>query len=208
MLSVCGLTVHFQETVWHVLSLSQLVHKIIDLGYAKDLDQGSLCTSFVGTLQYLVSRQTIFCQMHWTLAFSVAPYDTQSLLLPVLYMKDKQPNSLQAPELFENKPYTVTVDYWSFGTMLFECSCGFRPFLHNLQPVQWWVTWHVVSQQSVMCVSFSPNSTLENDVAWPLWLAALVGRDCSLQISNKIGSESGTEWKSSLLGCWHSRDIF
>uniref|UniRef100_A0A3Q4IAC6 Inhibitor of nuclear factor kappa-B kinase subunit alpha n=1 Tax=Neolamprologus brichardi TaxID=32507 RepID=A0A3Q4IAC6_NEOBR len=70
----------------------KLVHKIIDLGYAKDLDQGSLCTSFVGTLQYL------------------------------------------APELFENKPYTVTVDYWSFGTMIFECSCGFRPFLHNLQP--------------------------------------------------------------------------
>lgn len=33
----------------------QHVHKIIDLGYAKDLDQGSLCTSFVGTLQYLVS---------------------------------------------------------------------------------------------------------------------------------------------------------
>ncbi|CAB1337936.1 unnamed protein product, partial [Coregonus sp. 'balchen'] len=73
----------------------KLVHKIIDLGYAKDLDQGSLCTSFVGTLQYL------------------------------------------APELFENKPYTVTVDYWSFGTMIFECSCGIRPFLHNLQPVQW-----------------------------------------------------------------------
>lgn len=47
--------------------------------------------------------------------------------------------SVQAPELFENKPYTVTVDYWSFGTMVFECSCGFRPFLHNLQPVQWWV---------------------------------------------------------------------
>lgn len=43
----------------------------------------------------------------------------------------------KAPELFENKPYTGTVDYWSFGTMIFECSCGFRPFLHNLQPVQW-----------------------------------------------------------------------
>uniref|UniRef100_A0A673XVV1 Inhibitor of nuclear factor kappa-B kinase subunit alpha n=1 Tax=Salmo trutta TaxID=8032 RepID=A0A673XVV1_SALTR len=79
----------------HALFIT-LVHKIIDLGYAKDLDQGSLCTSFVGTLQYL------------------------------------------APELFENKPYTVTVDYWSFGTMIFECSCGFRPFLHNLQPVQWY----------------------------------------------------------------------
>uniref|UniRef100_A0A672FC79 Inhibitor of nuclear factor kappa-B kinase subunit alpha n=1 Tax=Salarias fasciatus TaxID=181472 RepID=A0A672FC79_SALFA len=72
----------------------KLVHKIIDLGYAKDLDQGSLCTSFVGTLQYL------------------------------------------APELFESKPYTVTVDYWSFGNVIFECICGFRPFLHHMQPVQ------------------------------------------------------------------------
>ncbi|XP_072247174.1 inhibitor of nuclear factor kappa-B kinase subunit alpha-like isoform X2 [Leuresthes tenuis] len=73
----------------------KLVHKIIDLGYAKDLDQGSLCTSFAGTLQYL------------------------------------------APELFESIPYTVTVDYWSFGTVIFECACGFRPFLHHMQPVQW-----------------------------------------------------------------------
>ncbi|KAB0393972.1 hypothetical protein E2I00_009416, partial [Balaenoptera physalus] len=60
----------------------KIMHKIIDLGYAKDVDQGSLCTSFVGTLQYL------------------------------------------APELFENKPYTATVDYWSFGTMVFECIAG------------------------------------------------------------------------------------
>lgn len=49
------LTVLLEKTVSHVLILLQLVHKIIDLGYAKDLDQGSLCTSFVGTLQYLVS---------------------------------------------------------------------------------------------------------------------------------------------------------
>ncbi|MGH0187907.1 UNVERIFIED_CONTAM: hypothetical protein FKN15_026613 [Acipenser sinensis] len=34
-----------------------LIHKIIDLGYAKELDQSSLCTSFVGTLQYLVRLQ-------------------------------------------------------------------------------------------------------------------------------------------------------
>ncbi|KAG8141229.1 hypothetical protein E2320_006871 [Naja naja] len=56
----------------------RLIHKIIDLGYAKELDQGSLCTSFVGTLQYL------------------------------------------APELLEQQKYTVTVDYWSFGTLAFE----------------------------------------------------------------------------------------
>uniref|UniRef100_A0A8B9HVE0 Inhibitor of nuclear factor kappa-B kinase subunit alpha n=1 Tax=Astyanax mexicanus TaxID=7994 RepID=A0A8B9HVE0_ASTMX len=88
----------------------KLVHKIIDLGYAKDLDQGSLCTSFVGTLQYL------------------------------------------APELFESKPYTVTVDYWSFGTMIFECSCGFRPFLHNLQPVQWYVKVRNKGPKDIMAV--------------------------------------------------------
>ncbi|XP_016043476.1 inhibitor of nuclear factor kappa-B kinase subunit beta isoform X2 [Erinaceus europaeus] len=73
----------------------RLIHKIIDLGYAKELDQGSLCTSFVGTLQYL------------------------------------------APELLEQLKYTVTVDYWSFGTLAFECITGFRPFLPNWQPVQW-----------------------------------------------------------------------
>lgn len=43
----------------------------------------------------------------------------------------------KAPELFENKPYTATVDYWSFGTMVFECIAGYRPFLHHLQPFTW-----------------------------------------------------------------------
>ncbi|XP_051923156.1 inhibitor of nuclear factor kappa-B kinase subunit beta isoform X2 [Hippocampus zosterae] len=73
----------------------RLIHKIIDLGYAKELDQSSLCTSFVGTLQYL------------------------------------------APELIERKKYTVAVDYWSFGTLVFECITGFRPFLPTWQPVPW-----------------------------------------------------------------------
>lgn len=73
----------------------RLVHKIIDLGYAKELDQSSLCTSFVGTLQYL------------------------------------------APELLEQQKYTVAVDYWSLGTLVFECITGFRPFLPTWQPVPW-----------------------------------------------------------------------
>ncbi|KAM4575720.1 inhibitor of nuclear factor kappa-B kinase subunit beta [Odontesthes bonariensis] len=73
----------------------RLIHKIIDLGYAKELDQTSLCTSFVGTLQYL------------------------------------------APELIERQKYTVAVDYWSFGTLVFECITGFRPFLPTWQPVPW-----------------------------------------------------------------------
>ena len=45
----------------------QLIHKIIDLGYAKELDQGSLCTSFVGTLQYLV-RNGIYVFADWFLS--------------------------------------------------------------------------------------------------------------------------------------------
>ncbi|PVD39154.1 hypothetical protein C0Q70_01782 [Pomacea canaliculata] len=72
-----------------------IVYKLIDLGYAKELDQGSICTSFVGTLQYL------------------------------------------APELFASKQYSQTVDYWSFGTVVFECITGIRPFLPNVPPVQW-----------------------------------------------------------------------
>lgn len=72
-----------------------VVYKLIDLGYAKELDQGSVCTSFVGTLQYL------------------------------------------APELFASKSYSQTVDYWSFGTVVFECITGIRPFLPTLPPVQW-----------------------------------------------------------------------
>ncbi|XP_070544860.1 inhibitor of nuclear factor kappa-B kinase subunit alpha-like [Ptychodera flava] len=71
------------------------LYKVIDLGYAKELDEGSLCTSFVGTLQYL------------------------------------------APELFSNREYTKTVDYWSFGTVIFECATGYRPFLPSLPPVKW-----------------------------------------------------------------------
>ena len=36
-----------------VISYLQIVYKLIDLGYAKELDHSSVCTSFVGTLQYL-----------------------------------------------------------------------------------------------------------------------------------------------------------
>jgi len=60
------LTLHHVYIISQLLFLLQLVHKIIDLGYAKDLDQGSLCTSFVGTLQYLV-RSFLYPQMHQAL---------------------------------------------------------------------------------------------------------------------------------------------
>ena len=34
--------------------------------------------------------------------------------------------------------YMLQVDYWSFGTVLFECITGMRPFLTQLSPVQWY----------------------------------------------------------------------
>ena len=43
----------------------------------------------------------------------------------------------QAPELFASKSYSQTVDYWSFGTVVYECITGTRPFLPSLPPVQW-----------------------------------------------------------------------
>ncbi|XP_038062253.1 inhibitor of nuclear factor kappa-B kinase subunit alpha-like [Patiria miniata] len=73
----------------------QLVYKLTDLGYAKDLDQGSVASTFVGTLQYL------------------------------------------APELFASQKYNQTVDYWTLGTVLFECITGSRPFLPHMPPVKW-----------------------------------------------------------------------
>uniref|UniRef100_A0A3Q3WPV4 Inhibitor of nuclear factor kappa-B kinase subunit alpha n=1 Tax=Mola mola TaxID=94237 RepID=A0A3Q3WPV4_MOLML len=111
----------------------KLVHKLIDLGYAKDLDQGSVCTSFVGTLPYL------------------------------------------APELFECKPYTVTLDYWSFGTMIFECICGFRPFLYHMQPVQWTSKVKSKGPKDIMAVEdmngellFSTHLPYPNNLSRPL----------------------------------------
>lgn len=44
---------------------------------------------------------------------------------------------IQAPELFASQKYTCTVDYWSFGTVVFECITGVRPFLPQSPPVQW-----------------------------------------------------------------------
>ncbi|NXS17656.1 IKKB kinase, partial [Mystacornis crossleyi] len=122
----------------------RLIHKIIDLGYAKELDQGSLCTSFVGTLQYL------------------------------------------APELLEQQKYTVTVDYWSFGTLAFECITGFRPFLPNWQPVQWHTKVRQKSELDIVVsedlsgeVKFSsslpcPNNLNRQVLEIPKWLQLML----------------------------------
>ncbi|XP_049767760.1 inhibitor of nuclear factor kappa-B kinase subunit alpha isoform X2 [Schistocerca cancellata] len=95
----------------------KIVYKLIDLGYAKELEQSSLCTSFVGTLQYL------------------------------------------APELFTNKPYTSSVDYWSLGLLSHEVITGVRPFLPNMTPAAWMS--HVRNKSSDdICAYQAPDGSI------------------------------------------------
>ncbi|XP_078481125.1 inhibitor of nuclear factor kappa-B kinase subunit beta isoform X1 [Ciona intestinalis] len=70
--------------------------KIIDLGYAKEINENSFGTSFVGTMHYL------------------------------------------APEFYgaNSLCYTATVDFWSFGLLVFECITGRRPFFPSLELAQ------------------------------------------------------------------------
>jgi serine/threonine protein kinase len=51
----------------------QIVYKLIDLGYAKELDQTSICTSFVGTLQYL-APELFMSKTYVTLSYLSLPF--------------------------------------------------------------------------------------------------------------------------------------
>lgn len=41
-----------------------------------------------------------------------------------------------APEIFANKNYDCTVDYWSLGIVAFEIICGVLPFMPRLPPIK------------------------------------------------------------------------
>ena len=47
-----------ENIVMKSLGQDRIQFKIIDLGYAKDLNDSSVVTSFVGTIHYLVSMMT------------------------------------------------------------------------------------------------------------------------------------------------------
>lgn len=42
-------------TCVHVCLYAQVIYKLTDFGYAKSCDSNSVCTSLVGTMQYVVS---------------------------------------------------------------------------------------------------------------------------------------------------------
>ncbi|XP_066991202.2 inhibitor of nuclear factor kappa-B kinase subunit alpha [Anabrus simplex] len=135
---------------------SKIVYKLIDLGYAKEWDQSSLCTSFVGTLQYL------------------------------------------APELFMNKTYSSSVDYWSLGLVSHEVITGARPFLPNMAPVTWMT--HVRNKSSddisayqaedgsiVFCKELFPQNHITSSLKYHMeeWLKLLLEWDPKKRGKNK-----------------------
>lgn len=114
---------------------NRIVYKLIDLGYAKELDQSSICTSFVGTLQYLAPElfmsQTYSCSVdYWSLGLvshevitGVRPFLPH--MAPVAWMnhvKSKSSNDICAfedqdgsilfcKELFPENHITVSLKY-------------------------------------------------------------------------------------------------
>ncbi|KAK2190234.1 hypothetical protein NP493_85g01020 [Ridgeia piscesae] len=98
----------------------QTVYKLIDLGYAKDLNQDSIAKSLVGTWYYL------------------------------------------APELLQSEKYTCTVDYWSFGIIMFEMITGVRPFLSNERPFsQVWQEKVQNKNQSVIHIFYNAQAQVQ-----------------------------------------------
>ncbi|CAG7709916.1 unnamed protein product [Allacma fusca] len=65
--------------------LKRCVYKLCDLGLAKDVSEGSFCSSFLGTPEYI------------------------------------------APEIHQGLKYDKTVDFWSFGLIVYEIACGSPP---------------------------------------------------------------------------------
>ena len=63
---------------YHSNTPLQTRYKLIDLGYAKELEYTSVCTSFVGTLQYLAPE--LFLSKKW------ASYVLQSNYLVSLFL--------------------------------------------------------------------------------------------------------------------------
>jgi len=70
---------------------------------------------------------------------------------------------LQAPEVFcpaqKSATYNHKADYWSFGTLVFECITGRRPFFHSNDTSRWYMmsrelVWDQTSK-TLLCICHS-----------------------------------------------------
>lgn len=135
------------------LNCLQIVHKIIDLGYAKDLDQGSLCTSFVGTLQYLVRR--VFHAYEW--CGTATCIESQSV-----YQKEPAEASYRlSPAIWPSQPWNLQnlrlCAFLSQGCLLSRgksvSSCSTWTFQDGHQLLLPLIVTPVASKMSLACPS-------------------------------------------------------
>ncbi|KAF6034914.1 IKBKB [Bugula neritina] len=66
-----------------------------------------------------------------------------------------------APELMSKKGYTRTVDFWSFGVVLFECITGVRPFLPSEVPFRWFAEVQKKKPDDI-CVYYNIDGEITN----------------------------------------------
>ncbi|KAA0184955.1 hypothetical protein HAZT_HAZT004723 [Hyalella azteca] len=119
----------------------QTRYKLIDLGYAKELEYTSVCTSFVGTLQYLAPELFLSKRQR---PLSCSSYNVKIALharageCSTSTAKPGEQTSLESlRQLLSLIRYSCTVDYWSLGLVVHEIVTGVRPFLPNMSPVEW-----------------------------------------------------------------------
>ena len=113
-------------------------YKLIDLGYAKELEYTSVCTSFVGTLQYLapelfLSKRYSCTVDYWSLGLVIHEIITGLRpflpnMSPVEWMKRVKSKKSTHISVFENKDGDVKFS----ETMFEECHIS-APFKRHLE---------------------------------------------------------------------------
>ncbi|OQR75245.1 inhibitor of nuclear factor kappa-B kinase subunit alpha-like [Tropilaelaps mercedesae] len=115
-----------------------------------------------------------------------------------------------APELFEQRPYNYTVDYWSLGILAFEIATGIRPFCFNesavpdLTIIRKKKDKHIYIMKTSKIIEFSStlpdwcrlNNTFKHDLT--VWLQTMLAYDPKNR-SHEAGSPSSLERMISLL---------
>lgn len=127
-----------------ILTVLQIMHKIIDLGYADIWSKGSLCTSFCGN--FAISGKTHIVSLNLSVqdysyflgVVNVIVQNSSSFSLTVLMFKAfffffLRPQSSLRISLIQPLLIIGALGPWCFT----ECIAGYRPFLHHLQPFTW-----------------------------------------------------------------------
>nr|XP_006821705.1 PREDICTED: inhibitor of nuclear factor kappa-B kinase subunit alpha-like [Saccoglossus kowalevskii] len=101
-----------------------------------------------------------------------------------------------APEMLSNKEYSHTIDYWCFGTVVFECITGHRPFVPTLAIPQWFEVVNKKQSDHICAVKLTTGIYMKiNMDRWLMWMLLLDPnlRGGPLQDDNRIHCFSALE---------------